>query len=230
MRPLSDPHSDPQMDHHQLAEELRRTSADSLLRPPPGLISGIVDQLPERRTNSTVKWNPFGTRAPLQPSSPAASGGGVRAQALRSDDGGGSEFPRGESAPPHQSSPVANGGGVIAQVRRSDDGGGSGNPRGNTSTIVQISSHLSPRSRQTTALLLAAAAAIALTALAWFFIPAAQNTRASEALSKSLNVLPKSGFAQLLLDPVEQETRSLVLQTRRATDSLRFSLPITRLP
>lgn len=94
-------------------------------------------------------------------------------------------------------------------------------------------SPVAPRTRRTATLLLAAAATLTLSTIAWFFIPTTPTTpapSASETLSKSLAVVPKSGFAQLLIAPVERETRSLVLHTQRTTDSLRFSLPITRLP
>lgn len=100
---------------------------------------------------------------------------------------------------------------------------------GNTYRI----SHAAPRTRRTAAVLLATAATLSLSTIAWFFIPTTPTTpapSASETLSKSLAVVPKSGFANLLIAPVERETRSLVLHTQRTTDSLRFSLPITRLP
>lgn len=87
-----------------------------------------------------------------------------------------------------------------------------------------------PLTRATTAHLLLAAAAVAFTAIAWFYIPSAPRPTASEALSQSLNILPNSNLAQLLLDPARRETQSLVSHTRRATDALRFSLPLTRLP
>ncbi|MBY0112091.1 MAG: hypothetical protein K2Y21_04660 [Phycisphaerales bacterium] len=111
-----------------------------------------------------------------------------------------------------------------------------GNPRLALHMTPDSSARRTPHRRRSTALLLSAAATLALTTVAWFFLhtapthPTASAPSASETLSKSLAVLPKSGFAQLLTAPVERETRSLVLHTQRTTDSLRFSLPITRLP